>query len=748
MSAATEKYQKREARIPEYHHPISDRLKTVSEWIGQGNIPKALRELDQLASVYHDHTEEIAKVLAMVGDAQMATGQFTEAAATYRKTLDRLPDNTLAIRIWIRPAMGEIRALLKAVRPEEALARADGVWKRAQTYHASLETQMATTNQELRKNGKLRVAKRPTRPSVVLSGLGNAFLDEGYVHSAKEFYQQAVLTAPNGASRARQGLAQIALAEDRNDEAEQYARESIQMGKFQAKTIAAWPMLIGARFKQGKDPLDQELFTSLNLNKDGRVRARAILAIAKALRAHGDERWQKIAEEWASRESVIDEVIEVELAKMILADEKLMAGNPRMIALAAYRILRSPKVSPTEMIATCKDIVQMKLATGAQNGSVPDVNALAGKVERRFGSTFRARAIHAMALGAMLARRHDFARPILLDQISELPRGSEQWGKDTWALARMELVLENFTEAAEHFLSFADQPEINQRFRVQALLRWAQCLSKSPGESASSSEMEDRLNRILAEVDDCHILLDVGRDLVMLGGVLSQRVRRSIIETAEASATKAFNEAETPNKALSILIHLTRRQRHEFGSYASIVGLWEGLGAEKRAWLWSRRSDYWEYLALLFESYVRVDRPVEAEALAKDVVENADAPPEGYLFMGTVYGDFLKSQGREMDSLETYAWVAQEVPTHAWSSKSHYELAISFLSENPEKAKKSLQAVRKCSNGSPSLLWQQEIDARAFLILKHRFDLSGNSSWYTENYLVAQMETLKGQNIL
>ena len=213
-----------------------------------------------------------------------------------KKTLQRLPDNSLAIRIWIRPAMGEIRALLSAVRPEEALVCADEVWKRARQYHADLEAQMSTTNQELRKGGKIRVAKRPIRPSVILSGLGNAFLDEGYINSARDFYQQAVLTSPNGASRARQGLAQIALAEDRNSDAEQYARESIQMGKFQAKTVAAWPMSVGARFKQGKNPLDEELFTSLNLNRDGRVRARAVHAIVKALRAHGDERWQKIAE--------------------------------------------------------------------------------------------------------------------------------------------------------------------------------------------------------------------------------------------------------------------------------------------------------------------------------------------------------------------------------------------------------------------------------------------------------------------
>jgi hypothetical protein len=381
-------------------------------------------------------------------------------------------------------------------------------------------------------------------------------------------------------------------------------------------------------------------------------------------------------------------------------------------------------------------------------GSKPNFHALAGKVERRFGPAVRDRAIHAMALGAMLARGHDLARIVLTKQVGRLPRGTEQWGKGTWALARMELMLENFAAAANHYLSFADQPKIAQRFRVQGLLRWAQCLQKTSGESISSDQIEDRLNRILSGVDDCHVLLDVGRDLVTLDGVLDRRVSNSIIATAESAANEAFYEAETPGKALDILIHLTRRQRYEFGSYASIVGLWEGLDAKRRAWLWSRRSDYWEYLALLFESYVRVDRLADAEALAKDVIENADAPPEGYLFMGIAYGDFLKKQGRTNDSLKTYAWVAQEVPTHAWSSRSHYELALSFLPRSPGKARKALEAVRKCFNGSPSLLWQQKIDARAFLILQHQFNLVGSSSWYTEGFLAAQLEDLKQKGIL
>jgi hypothetical protein len=74
-------------------------------------------------------------------------------------------------------------------------------------------------------------------------------------------------------------------------------------------------------------------------------------------------------------------------------------------------------------------------------------------------------------------------------------------------------------------------------------------------------------------------------------------------------------------------------------------------------------------------------------------------------------------------------------------------LALNFLSTDPGKARNSLQAVRKCFNGSPSLLWQQRIDARAFLILKHQFDFTGNSNWYTDEFLVAQLGELIQEGI-
>ena len=67
----------------------------------------------------------------------------------------------------------------------------------------------------------------------------------------------------NGAARARQTLARIALGSDDPATTERYARESLQMGRFKAKTVASWRLLVAARGRQDKRPLDADLVESL-----------------------------------------------------------------------------------------------------------------------------------------------------------------------------------------------------------------------------------------------------------------------------------------------------------------------------------------------------------------------------------------------------------------------------------------------------------------------------------------------------
>jgi tetratricopeptide (TPR) repeat protein len=317
-----------------------------------------------------------------------------------------------------------VRALLKSIELDSAYARAQEVWQRTAEGHQELEEELATTNEELEEQGSMQIDARPVRPSVVLTRLGTVFMDEGYIDTAREFFQQAVILSPRGATRARQGMAKVCLANTENSEAEKYAREALLMGKFQAKTVCCWEQHISARAKQGKDLLDQELFTSLQLNQSGSVLARSVLVIVKLLRGFGDPRWKEIAVSWINRDEVIDEIIEIEIAKILLSDEKLIGHDPRLIALAAHRIFRSDKVSPKEMVATAKDVTHMLLLDADE----PNVRGLAEKAKRRFGQALKGEVLHAIALGAMMASRHDLAREILHQQLVFLaPQNNGHW---------------------------------------------------------------------------------------------------------------------------------------------------------------------------------------------------------------------------------------------------------------------------------------------------------------------------------
>jgi tetratricopeptide (TPR) repeat protein len=740
MSTAnsSKKYSKRAKSSGICHDPLSKELGRASLLIGENDFESALALLNKLAGQYADKNAEVSKIIALVADSQLKLSRFDEAADIYEQALVYLSDPELAIRIWLRPSLGEVTALLKAVKPDVAYDKAIIIWKRAKRYQLKFEDQIKMSGSSLRNKGVVRIGKRPIRPSVVLYKLGNVFMNEGYVDVAKNFYQQAVIASPRGASRSREALARISLAEDSNDKAEQYSREALLMGKFQAKTVSVWGLLIAARVKQGKSALDKELFTSINLNAKGLVKARAIHAIVKNMRAYGDGLWKEIAEEWLQNEAAVDEVIEIELTKILLSEYKVMGSNPRIISRAAYRIFRSKKVSPMEMVASCKTIFQMELHNADKQ---PKISRLANAVERRFGASFKNEAIHAMALGAMHAKRHDTARKILSNQIIKIGIGTNQWGKDVWALARMENMLGNYSAAAENYLNFADQLNINERFRIQALLRWFEAVGKTSNE-VETSIIISKLENVLKGITDYRVLLDTARDLVMAGSYLSN-IANVVIDEAVSKASKAFHASDTPSQALRILIHLTRRQNYEFKAHSEIVSIWENLPVERRTWLWSREGIYWEYLALVFMAYTRIGDEKNAVKIAEEVIDSKDAPPEGYVFMGAAYANWLRRNGNLVGALETYDWVAQEVPTHPWASWAHYWLGLDHLASGRKiEAKQSFISVRKCYAGKPSYLWQYRLDAKSYWALKDEFAFDTNISMEGE-FLLKQRDAFK-----
>lgn len=714
--------------------PVSEKLRKVSNLIGQQEFAQALKVLDKLAAKNLSDPQRLSQIASLAADSQYGLARYQEAIELYKVASSHLASEK-RIQYWIRPALGEVRALLKSIEVEAAHNRAQEIWHRTSETYQELEEELATTTDELEEQGSMQFEARPVRPSVVLTRLGSVFQEEGYMDYAREFFQQAVLISPRGATRARQGMAKVYLATSENSEAEKYAREALLMGKFQAKTVSCWEQHIAARAKQEKDLLDQELFTSLQLNQSGTVLARSILVIVKLLRGYGDPRWKQIAIEWITREEVIDEIIEIEIAKILLSDEKLIGHDTKLIALAAHRIFRSDQVSPKEMVATAKDVTHMLLLDDDE----PNVLALANKAKRRFGEGLKGEVLHAIALGAMMAKRHDLARDLLLERLSTLPRGSKQWAMDISALARMEEVLENDTQAAAHYLDFADTEGIQRDFRVQALLKWMK-LSNQAGSEWDIPAVSEKLSRIISGDLDLTVLLNIGRHLSYVSGLES--LRDQVITACSVKAQELFQAATSPEEAVGVLVRHTRKQYSDFRTYQAVTSFWENLSAEKREWLWSEKADYWEYFSLLFDAYLKQGMESMALNLANSIIGSSSTPANGSIWLGTAYANWQMKKGNHTEAFRHYDWMAKELPTHTMTSWSYYWQAVKALaSQDVQGAKYHATALRRCFAGKPALAWQWELDARAIYIIsdfqspEHEFGEQYSKDYYAKQSL-------------
>jgi tetratricopeptide (TPR) repeat protein len=715
---------------------FSVKLAGVQEAYQSGEVESALAALDELSTGHADDPKTLSRIVSTVADAGRDQGSFDDAVEHYRRSLEIL-DEGEDVRLWLRPAIGEISSLLKAVRVEEAVQRAGEIWQQAQEYYQRVEAEHATTTAQLQQAGRIRVKARPVRPSVFATKMGNAFFEEGYLDAARQLYLQAVLITPNGASRARQGLARIAMADDDPAIAERYARESLLVGKFQNKTIPSWELLVVARKKQEKPLLDEELYQSFLITTKTGVKARGLLTIVKCLRGYGDPRWQEIARSWMESESDEDEVIAVEMAKLLIAEEKILSADPRLVAASAHRILRSELVSPQEMIAAAKAVVSGIL----RGGGTPQIDALAAKVERRFGpeKTFEAR--HAMALGAMLGGNHDLARQILATNFTVATAGSDSWGRTLWAWARMEKVLKRFDAAAALYLDVARHPATPARFRIQALLTALRIVTEHEG-ATNPDALIVEVAKVVSTIDDYATLLDAGRQLSLAGNKLAS-LKKIVATRGYDAAYLAFAEAAEPTSAMAILNFVARRQFYDLGAQSELIRFWNEFPYEKREALWSKSTDYWEYQSLLFRAYIAEGRIAEAEALVSEAIDDGSAPPNGLLHIGTAVANWHMTTGKIVDAMVHFDWLTKEQPTHRLAAFGHYWLGLlAYHRKAIPMAQNRFEALRRCFSVTPTLYWEWELDSRAAIMLNRMGTAIIDVTQFTEEYLARQERLL------
>lgn len=698
--------RKRKKELKRKESSFSSSLRRIGEFIQKRDFPAALAKADQ--AIASSGGPDKARVLALVGDSEYKRGRFAEAAQIH---LQAATGSVNHVSLWLRPYIGQVRALLKVPQVNDALVMARHAVALAEAKMAEFNGQVRQAGDSVRANGSVEVPPVPLRVSVVATRMGYLFLQEGEPEAAEEFFQKAIESAKGGANRARQGLAQIALARGELGKAFNTSLDAIRMGRSKAKTISAWSTMIAARRQIGGWKISDELIKGLDKAPAG-LRARTTLHIIRELRKNDMRQWRDVAARWIAKEGHAFPKYEKEVRKLMLSSAKLVPNDIDGKLEAAEQLLAMRVLGPKDWLMGAKEFVR----TSLWGGKPVDVASLLVKAESKYGDHFVPRAAHSLALSCMMAKRHDLARPLLQANIQKCNPGSRTWGKSVWALARMENFLGNHAQAAQGYRQYFESPRLPERFRLQAQLQWVKSLIDS-GQSDALMEAKTLMTATLSGVRDPEVLMNFARQL-QTGPDELKEWGRELFAQGEALALEQFNAATHPAVAMAILFKLTRRQVVDFGHGKEAVALWESFNAEKQEWLWSGSMYFWEYIGLIFDAYVRSGNSSRAEEFAKELLDDPAVPTDSLPFIGMPFASWLIRHRRLVEGLDLCARLVKVAPGHSQCALAWYWLALEANKRGDiNKAKKYAEQIRATQRVNAGLHKEWCLDAKARLLL-------------------------------
>lgn len=722
---------------------FSQNIREARELIAGSDSAEGLKMLNTLAASTKNPTRR-AKILLTIAESETRLSRHTEALAAFQKA-SRFAAQGADSQLTLLAGTGMVRSLLRSLRIEEAKIAAGTLLADLSAAEKSFENLQNVTPGQLAKQGVITVSARPPRATVCLTKIANAFLQSGLTEEARAFLLKAIQLSPNGASRARQALAKIALASDQPELAERYAREALLMGRFQAKTVAAWQLYLDARARQNLVPiLEQDVLASFRQHAKGRIAAASALSITRVLRAHGDPAWKTIATSELERQR--DPIISTEIEKLLHADSKLFSTEePRQIAARALKLLRNKDVSAQEAVAHAKEYVRFSLRADRN----PNLDRVIRIGEGKFPPVVLLSIRHAAALGAIMAEGYDLARQWLLALTTEAAQRKQitAWGKATWALARMESLLERNAEAAFWYMEVAANPDTPPRFKIQAMLRGLKFLGKTGDNSTDIGQLTENIRAILNQTADFRILLDAARQLALAGSNFNT-LKNEAADHATTLADEAIAAASTPQEQLTLLEYFARKLYWDLGRTRQLLQRWEALAEKQKAEYHATSGTTWyEYLSLVFLSLTETGLNAEATALASTILDHDTATPEGYVILGSTYAEHLIKNGQKEKAFEYFTWIAKEAPTHRRAAVAHYWLALSEKSKSASVEHLSLVAI--CLGESPRLRDDAILMIKSRLISKYSDrSIPDLENYYPKELIKKSIKELKRDKLL
>ena len=690
------------------------KLRQINRLIGRGHHAAALTRINVLLSDASVDAVRRGRVLALAGDSEFRRGAYDQAARLYQQAAAQC---VYAPLHWLRPCIGHVSALLKDVRIDEAISVARQTLMLAEQKKATFDLLVAGANEEVEAGGVVQTPRRIHRVSVVAGRLGQLFMREGEPLAAREFFERGIRDNPAGACRARQGLARIALAANEPREAARWAAESIRFGKFAAKTLGSWPLLITAQRRLGGWMISERLLAGL-ASAPPSVRARAVLTIVRELRNNDMRQWREVLHRWSSTEGADFPIIEAELRKLVLSSCKAQSGHDQQKFLAAQHLLNTPGLSPVEWLSGAKEAVRAGFALG----EAVDVEALLGQGVSRFGAPSRFRMRHGIALSCAAAGQHDAARLLLQQNINQAEPSKPVWRKSVWALARLSGTLGQHEEAAHLYRQLAEAAGVPDRFRLQTQLLYFEELIAS-GQPQALLAARASLEPMLADVQDPVLLMDFARQIPGYTPEL-QEWRLSLLRSGVQLGMAGFAQMTHPGMAADILFKITRRQVHDFSLYQDALGFWESMSEQKKAWLWSTSTSYWEYLRWILVAYLRSEQSGKAADLASMCLEDPATPPEGRALVGVTWARWLVKHGQAEEAMHLFSQLVVESPSHPQVAHAWYWKALEAHKQgNRAERDRCCLCLRRAQGLAPGLMEEKELDAKA-LLLSAELDVS------------------------
>ena len=661
------KFRKRAATNLTDLSPISTTLRSVRDQIQRRNFPGALSTLNTLLSGAKLDTATRARVLSFVADSQFEQGKYADAVAAYQQASALSLGQT---RTWLRPGMGHVISLLRNAQPEQALAQARALVQTAISVQAQARPALTTLT------SRTMVAARPWNADAVATRLGKQFLGEGEITAAKELLAQAQQINPRPTLATSLALALVAEHEDRLADAASLARQTLAVGNYQAKTLSVWPLLLRVNHQLGVTGVDGDLLAALAKSLPS-VRARATLIIVKTLRSQNVPQWSQLASGWLTpKRSAAYPRVAAEFQKLLLSTQRLQADAPGEQSAAALRLQATPLVSPQEFLFGIKEQVRASCFT---NPPVPaDWRPLVAQMVARYGEKFRAQGTHSLALSYLQGQRHDLARAVLQANVATTAATDPAWAKSVAALARLERTLGNDAEAARWFLTLNQNASVAPRFRLYALLGWVQEVLKSASPvqaSATLAQARPQLQAAIAQAQDYTLLLDLGRHL-SFGPAAVRDLAGGTLDRGVQLAQTALTQASDASHAAVILAKMAQRQS-DLKRFGDVTTYWESLSTDRKNWLWSSKTEFWEYLALVFQAYDDSGKEAAAEALATTYINDTGTPPAAVTTLAMPYGAYLMRVGRCAESLRLFGWAVPRNPSASVTAVGYYWLALS-----------------------------------------------------------------------